>query len=110
MGSRRAGLSRSALLRFRDKGIIERHESDSIGIVRPRLKLTPDGSMNAQRHFWPRTSLIGRHLFPCNLVGRAVNFNSLRSHALPGNVRGRRLENTPALAFWHGPQSAVSVF
>src|SRR5262245_14565576 len=72
MGSRRAGLSRSALLRVSDKGIIERHESDSIGIVRPRLKLTPDGSMNAQRHFWPRTSLIGRNLFPCNLVGRAV--------------------------------------
>src|SRR5262245_14094494 len=102
MGSRRAGLSRSALLRVSDKGIIERHESDSIGIVRPRLKLTPDGSMNAQRHFWPRTSLIGRNLFPCNLVGRAVNFNSSRSHALPGNVRGAGLRTRLRLRFGMG--------
>lgn len=52
--------------------IVERYESDSNGIVRSRLKLATDRSMNAQRYIWLLAFLSGRNLLPCKLVGRAV--------------------------------------
>ena len=69
-------------LRTGDKDFFERYESDSIGIVRSRLKLPSYRSVNAQRHIWARTSLIGRNLLPCKLIGRAVYLDSSPDRAL----------------------------
>jgi len=66
--------------------IFECRRSDTTRVYRSLLKLAPNRSMNAQRYIWPRTSLSGRYLLPCKLIGRAVYLYSSPDRAL---VAGR---------------------
>ena len=65
-------MQRTNLVCVCDEGLFGRHESDSIGIVRSRLKLASYRSVKTQRYIGPRTFLVGRNLLSGKLVGRAV--------------------------------------